>query len=300
MACSVLVILITLMLSLVSKSSDVWRSASNKVEAFQSARGGFENLTRQLSQAVLNTYWDYQDPNDPTKYIRKSELHFKAAPQLLGTPSHAVFFQAPANRTGQVSGYGGLGGLLNACGFFIDYTSDSIPSSLTAKLSGISRFRLMQWTQNTEDLKVYDPAAADSDAWFSTARNEATPIAENVIALILWPKLSHSDTPPAGWTDSYSYDSRAGSSFPQPIKQHQLPPTIQVTMVAIDGGSAARLGSQLKAKIDGALAGLFAGNPSTSYTNDLTTLESRLRTEHIDYRIFTTSVALKESKWSEG
>ncbi len=300
-ASAVLIMLLALVLSIVSQTSSVWRSSSQKIAAFQGARAGFERVIRQLSQATLNTYWAYDNPNQPMNYVRQSELHFRTGPKLLGTPSHAVFFQAPASRTADQSTFGGLERLLNGCGFFIDYVSDEVPSSLQSRLNSRSRFRLMQWIQNTENLAVYDPSTGQ-EAWFQNARQEALPIADNVIALILWPKLADEDST-QGWVDSYEYDSRAGSLASQPIKMNQLPPIVNVVMVAIDSASADRMGNSLKAEIDACTSGLFesinSGNPRKSIQDDLAQLESRLKAKHIDYRVFESAVPLREARWSK-
>ena len=301
-AMGMLVMLLTLVFSIVSQTSSVWQSSSQKVAAFQSARSGFERLVSELSQATLNTYWAYDDPNNPQKYVRQSELHFRTGPKLLGTSSHAVFFQAPASRTQDHANFGGLERLLNGCGFFIDYVTDEVPSALATRITPRNRFRLMQWTQNTENLAVYNPSLAP-EAWFQQARTEALPIADNVIALILWPKLSDRDSVTAGWTDSYEYDSRAGSLASQPVRMNQLPPIVNVIMVAIDARSADRLGDSLKTVIDSAMDGLFdtlsTSDPRQNIQDDLAELEIRLKAEGISYRIFESAVPLREARWSK-
>lgn len=301
-ASGVLLLVLTLVLSIVSQTSSVWRSSAQKISAFQSARAGFERLTRQLSQATLNTYWEYDDVNNPQKYVRQSELHFRSGPNLLDTPSHAVFFQAPASRTDNPSAYGGLERLLNGCGFFIDYVEDDIPAPLTDKVESRKRFRLMQWMQNTEELNVYK-GNSDPQAWYQNARAEAIPVADNIIALVIWPKLPDTETPPVGWEDSYEYDSRQGSLNNQPITMNQLPPIVQVAMVAIDARSAERLGPSLESEIRSATQGLFerldSSDPRESMQKDLTELENRLREKNIEYRIFESAVPIREAKWSK-
>lgn len=313
-ASAVFVLLLALILSIVTQTSDVWRSTSNKITAFQSARAAFERMTRQISQATLNTYYDYYDLNwnrrtkdnantfVPRNYGRQSELHFRTGVNLLNKPTHAIFFQAPASRTENSTEYGGLEGLLNACGFFIDYVEDDIPSPYQGRVSSKSRYRLMQWVQNTENLAIYNPAAS-SDAWFQNADQEAVPLADNIIALIIWPRLPEGEPAPEDWVDSYEYDSREEASGRQPVKQHQLPPIVQIAMVAIDNRSADRLGDNLKSKIDAALSGLFknldSNNPGKSMQDDLEELEKRLKKENIEYRIFESAVPLREAKWSK-
>ena len=102
---------------------------------FRQARDGFDAISRRLSQATLNTYWDYDDPNVPTRYIRQSELRFLSGPTegLAGAtgggrrwPTHGLFFQAPLG----VSQPGadeltGMTTLLNSWGYFIEFGSDT-------------------------------------------------------------------------------------------------------------------------------------------------------------------------------
>lgn len=301
-ALAVLALLFTLLGSIMMQSTSVWRSATNKIEAFQGARSAFDSVTRQLSQATLNTYWDYDDPNQPGSYRRKSELHFLAGPGLAGE-SHAVFFQAPGGKTSRHAAYGGMEGLLNAGGYFVSYGEDQIPP-----LPGLARkrrYRLMQWTQDTTELSVYETPGGRS--WIDPAESEALPIADNIIALIIWPKKPDQDA--AAGAPSYAYDSRLnGTASPQPDTANQLPPVVQVTMVGIDEKSAARLetAGQMPAFVNAALAGLFE-DPAKN-AEDLAALEQRLQNPAglgfgdtgagLEYRIFTSAVPMRESKWS--
>jgi uncharacterized protein (TIGR02599 family) len=87
-----------------------------------------------------------------------------------------------------------------------------------------------------------------------------------------------------------------------------LPPVVQVTMVAIDEISAKRMSATDVANLDAELAGLFT-NASTSnagiYSTDLrqnttntNNLESYLIAHKMNYRIFTSAVAIRGAKWS--
>lgn len=89
-------------------------------------------------------------------------------------------------------------------------------------------------------------------AWFTTDVNGATvlrrAVAENVIALIVTPRLAkaeerslqtsatHSPLAP-----SYSYDSTGSNALAQLNPKSQLPPVVQLTMIAIDDKSAEKL-----------------------------------------------------------
>src|SRR5258708_20794096 len=62
MVSTVMIGLIMLVLvGMTNQTSQTWRNATEKIEKFQSARDGFESMTRKLSQATLNTNWDYLD-----------------------------------------------------------------------------------------------------------------------------------------------------------------------------------------------------------------------------------------------
>ncbi len=124
-------------------------------------------------------------------------------------------------------------------------------------------------------------------------------MADNIIALILRPR----DPQTSGSTapnNSYTYDSTSGAtSSPQPITANQLPPVIDVTMIAIDESSARRIesGSSQPSVISSALANRFT-TPSL-YESDLQQVTSALASANIAYRVFSSSVAIRESKWSK-
>lgn len=310
-ACSVLAVILVLMLSMVSQAGNLWRSSNSRIEAFQGARLAFENLTRLLSQATLNTYWDYDDPNNPQRYIRKSELHFltdRAASIVAGdTYGQAVFFQAPANYNpassgGMVNrGDTGLTGQLNACGFYIEFASDKtkgwIPDHVQAPES--RRFRLMQWVQDTKKLDIYDPQVSENSAQWISSRvlDEALPTADNIVALLIWPKEPEKQTTRV-LPDQYRYDSRENSrQSQQPPNAHQLPPLLEVAMVAIDEASVVKLGDRLESTIQSCTDQLYEGGPSR-FASNLKTVEANLNNARINYRVFVATIPLREAKWS--
>jgi uncharacterized protein (TIGR02599 family) len=339
----VFVIIVGVVLNFTDQTSKIWRGATAKIQAFQEARAGFDAMSRNLSQAMLNPYYDYYDNGNvsrsslktknelanfvPSTYDRVSDLHFISgqAGVLLGgvdpgiaTQTHAVFFQAP-------KGYAvsddlqGLDTALNACGYFLQFDDgansvpDFINSSPTFKKR--YRFRMMEMTQGTERLKVYDPSAGDSD-WFrmvATGTGSATEgpnsraIAENVIALVLLPKLPDRQDDPTGTTKgvslapAYNYNSRVplkaatdpdwgGANPPFPgdkftavdednnsremTRHHQLPPVVRMIMVVIDEASAARLqgnSTSVPAAID--FSGLELFKDASKLSADIQTVE---------------------------
>lgn len=308
-ACAILGMILAAMLTMVTQTSGAWRSANSRIEAFQGARRAFDLLASTLGQATLNTYWGYDDDDNPTRYIRRSELHFVVAPAgrdgLPGTPGcgQGVFFQAPAGKAKDISRER-LPGLLNHCGFYVAYGSDSLwlPSA-PLQVQARNRYRLMFWVADTDRSDAADDPArvfraendfSDDTDWVAPS-GDAFPLAENVIALLVWPREESWSTT----LNSYSYNSRTGYSLsPQPVTANQLPPILDVAMVAIDEASSQRLGENLSTAVSACLAGLFEGEPASTFQADLQALEDRLNARRISCRVFSSAVPLPSAKWS--
>lgn len=298
-ASTVFIIMGVLLFSVISNSTVVWRQSTANLDAFREARLGYEILTRNLSQATLNAYWDYDDPNFPTRYLRQSELHFLSGNDLAGR-NGAVFFQMPRGHTIDRVSMGNLPDLLNSVGYYIAYVDEA--QWRPAFVSGPSRerFWLMQYLQPAESMTVYQTADA---SWMTDVADLSQPVAQNVIALVVWPRMPFEEDPDGDFlTADYSYDSRANAfGNPQPVTGHQLPPLLQIAMVAIDESSAAQLEQQgvLETTIEGVLEGLFQASNYDRHFDDLDELERRLAEANIRYRVFETAVPLREAKWSE-
>jgi uncharacterized protein (TIGR02599 family) len=234
--------------------------------------------------------------------LRKSELKFlvgqSGASGLPGVPDtgQVVFFQAPMTYTLNGGSYGGLDSLLNTCGFYISYTMNTgVPGHVDASKNPY-RYRLMQLLVPVEKNTVY---SASGNNWFATQTSYATAVADNIIALIVRPQ-DPSATVPDISTSSFTYDSTLNAATtPQPVTANQLPPLLQVTMVAIDEASVSRLqqGSTPPGVITSALAGKFS-NPAL-YASDLAQLEKDLLSAGLDCRVFTSAVPIRESKWTK-
>lgn len=304
-ALSILAAILIFTSSIINQTLLVWRTSINKIETFQSARSGFDQITKNLSQATLNTYYDYDNPVKPTRYIRKSELAFvigssgtNKLPGEIDT-GQSIFFSAPLGYTLNATSYGGMESLLNTCGYYIEFDKNrSIPSHID-ELANPYRYRLMQLLVPTEKKNIYDKSMESSNSWFSNYTNvDAQPIAENIIALVIMPLDPASSSPIV--FDEYDLDTRSGAELnPQPATAHQLPPAIKITMIAIDEESAKQLENKsLKPKkISNILAGKFS-DPS-SYEDDLQKVEAELNESGISYKIFNSSVLLRESKWTK-
>jgi uncharacterized protein (TIGR02599 family) len=307
-ATAILALILTLILSIVQQTGNAWTRSRSKVEAFQSARLSFENLTRTLGHATLNTYYDYFDgsgriPSDPNyegphHYGRQTELHFVSGKELIqGQITHSIFFQTPAGYAGDPD-YDGRAGLLNGCGFYIMHGEDpSRPAVLADLLPAETRYRLMQFFQPSERLAIYTPyTASTAHSWFvDPIKSDAPPIhqlAENIVSLILLPRESALGTPASTkLSDKFEYDSRKTSGSTSQLKtENQLPPMVEVIMVAMDEPSALRLG-------EGMLQ-LPAFEEEEKLEEDLAALENALVENHFGYRVFRTIVPLRNSKWS--
>jgi uncharacterized protein (TIGR02599 family) len=301
-ASAVFIMLLGLLMSTISQTSTVTRRATEKVSAFQGARSAFELLTSKLSQATMNSYWDYDSPTTPTKYIRKSELHFIVGPagqdSLPGTSGtgQAVFFQAPGGVTGDAT-YSGMDNLLNAFGYYIDYKEESGLAFQTTAATTY-RYRLMRSVVNTEYLEVYTDNSTLGSAWISG--NNSAVVAENIVYMAIWPrKATSEDSAGNALTTTFAYNSRLNAtSSPQPDTANQLPPTVQVTLVAIDETSAQRfcISSTAPTQISSAFSGLFTTSSVSQFESDLETLAQQLTANGVNFRVFTTIVPMRESK----
>jgi uncharacterized protein (TIGR02599 family) len=161
----------------------------------------------------------------------------------------------------------------------------------------------MQSIEPTENFSVYTNAGA-SQTWttnLSSNTNYMHPIADNIIAMIVWPRLSPNEDPTGtNLTLNYTYDSKnyTGTNYTTNTA-NQLPPTVQITFIAIDEPSAVRmdtLSSTPPAIITTALNGKFTN--VTNYQSDLDSVMATLTASRINARVMNASVVLRESKWS--
>lgn len=302
-AMAIVMVLLVGILSVLTEVSSSWQRVSDKVDSFQNARLAFELLGENLSRATLNTYIDYDDQKQPTRYRRASDLAFLVGPAgengLPGTPGtgQAVFFQLPAGHTSDQGNFGLLRNLLNTCGYFVEFCQNPTVPPHVRNASNPWRYRLMQVIEPTEDNKIY--RSSSSTSWATQVRASAAPIADNVIALIIRPQDPGAADPDL--SSNYHYDTRANAeASPQPLTAHQLPPMLALTMIILDEKSALRIedGSKPPSIIQKALAGKFTQQSESQFQSDLRAVEEALRKERLNYRVYTTSITLKESKWS--
>jgi uncharacterized protein (TIGR02599 family) len=233
------VVLSMLMLACVTALDTVRRSVSTvrgKAQQFREARQAFELITRTISQATLNTYWDYHYTGTgsnvapvgvvtpPSAYVRHSELQFQVgkASNLLGAggsdsknPGHAIFFQAPLGLT---QNPGDLGSLLNARGYSIQFSQDDSgrpPFLSEYTIPTRHRYALVEFRPPAEKTSTFSGNTIYSkpNDWFRQDLDTSVRIvAENIILLVLSPCVSaetaSSEGKPIHWiAPKYTYNS---------------------------------------------------------------------------------------------
>jgi len=305
----VFALILAIILGIISNTSMLTRRAGDRISAFQAARAAFDTLAANLSQATLNSYWDYDDPAAPQKYRRMSELHFligqAGTAPFPGTPGtgQAIFFQAPLGYS-KTPAIRTMNDLLNSCGYYVEYAdAETLPLPFPAPPARY-RYRLMQALNSSEKLLVYQsPKSVDGlsgQTWVSG--ESSVPLAENVIYLLAWPRRSPADdSQGTSLTDSgtFSYNSRENADDdPQPATAHQMPPVIQLTMVVLDEASAARicLSATPPEEVNTALKDLFETPGEDAFKQDLKTLQDRLAAAGLSFQVFSALIAVRESK----
>lgn len=334
---AVLSVLFLLVSSVVSSVQRGWRQTTSTVSQFREARKAFDRLVNTISQAELNNYlcYRYQNSSDPlvppsqsqvgqqpSGYVRYSELQFICGPTTTLTaavkpaltsdnsPGHAIFFQAPLGSTSNFR----LPSSLNGCGFYLKFgdDSDSRPPFLTQlqppKLP-LYRYRLYEYRSPTENNRSYDPTSGPNSPWYSDYASYSQPVANNIVLLLFSPQEAATDSSsgklPTEIAPNFIYNSTPTSGVggsTQGNSDYQLPPLMNITMVAIDEASAESL--ELVSKQDAPLkaelsnSGLFTS--AANLQQDLNTLSNSLVSRKINFRIFTATVPIRASKWGKG
>ncbi len=349
---AVLAILLLISAEVIGTVQTTWTATNARVNQFREARTAFDIITRNISQATLNTYVDYDtnylnsaDPvaattQAPTRYQRKTELRFVCGPAstLIPTggasvlPGSAVFFQAPLGVTHDPQ-FAGLDRLLCGRGYYVQYSSDEFfrPGFITSSTLKY-RYRLMEFSPPSERSIIY---ANQRNAWMQDAGRSLTdsagrsggggnetsinrgmnrPVADNIVALVISPML---DPGSAGGgasstviAENFAYDSdevRLANSagMGQQGTQYLLPPLVRVVLVAIDERSAERLvqtnggGDGQSPPFGTQIHDIINGSPASQLNQSLEEVARVLREEfRVNYRIFSTTVALRGAKWS--
>lgn len=369
---TILVVLMMIVANFVSLVQRTWVRSNSQVSQFREARIAFDLLTRNLSQATLNSYWENEFENlgndsagqvitKAKNYIRQSELQFVCGPTVGSNglftsgsapnfPGHGVFFQAPLGITSRATATTATGvadtenmvNLMCGRGYFVEWGSDQAfrPTFLSQIGSVPPRFRLrlMEYSPTAEENKIYRPdyrpVVEHSKQWFQDAQTSQVisgsekeispattrPVAENILCLIISPQNSATatGTSGSGTANAYSiapmyvYDStlitNPGATTNSASAQgtrHLLPPLLKVSMVALDhlAGEQLSFNDTLRQEIVSTVGGLFKNAANLQEDLEGTpnkpgALKQLLVAKRLNFRIFTTSIALKQSRWS--
>lgn len=367
----ILMLVVTQVIGVVQRS---WVRANSRVSQFREARMAFDIISRNLSQATLNTYWENQfDPlgtdaagqklQKAKNYVRRSELQFICGPTtsvLSGAasgssnfPGHAVFFQAPLGITNLVASTGGnqantenMVNLMCGRGYFVEWGSDeSFRPPFLSSMSSVpvrNRMRLMEYSPTAEMNRIYDSTLrplVDSETgvnngkrWFNEGQNAVLtnivsagetvatraftrPVAENILALIISPQqevtgngtaLPYAIAPNYRWDSTLVTQQGAASNASNPQgTQHLLPPLLKVSMIALDQMSGEELSrdEQVRKDVLNQIGSMFqTANKLPQELGDADgsggDLQKLLVAKKLNYRVFTTTIVLKQARWS--
>jgi uncharacterized protein (TIGR02599 family) len=329
---AILAVLLTIIAQVLGQVQRVWSGANSKVAQFREARRAMDRITTNLSQATLHTYLQhYYGGADPFKppsktlntaplgYVRYSELQFvcgQASALVAGSGDqigHAVFFQAPLGGATDITSATGaafvnLPTALSACGYYVSYGSDTgfRPTFLNQRNHPErERFRLYEYRPPIESNSIYGdvtvPAAnpgVPNPAWYANTADWSRPVAENIVYLVCSPKRVRSDNEgePRDIAPNYAYNSSPGIVLPQGKTDYQLPPLVEITVVALDEASAKRM-AETEGGARSLPSGLFTNATDTDFRRDVETLETYLNSKKLNYRIFTSTIPIRNSKW---
>jgi uncharacterized protein (TIGR02599 family) len=329
---AVLAVLLTIIAQVLGQVQKVWSAANSRVAQFREARRAMDRISTNLGQATLHTYLQHYyggaDPFAPPSkslnvapqgYVRYSELQFICGPAsaLLGgstnTAGHAVFFQAPlGGATNAVAGTGSafvnLPTAMSACGYYVSYGSDERfrPPFLNQLSHPIrERFRLYEYRPTVDANVIYGDLTSPSPSpgvpatdWYTQTADWSRPVAENIIYLVISPKRAASDGPgdPRDISPAYTYNSSPGISLAQGNTHYQLPPLVEVSLVALDENSAKRL-AETSGGSPQLPGGLFTTASDTQFRTDMESLEQFLNENKLNYRVFTATIPIRNSKW---
>ncbi|HSI61881.1 MAG TPA: Verru_Chthon cassette protein C [Candidatus Saccharimonadia bacterium] len=309
------------------------RIAEARLAQFREAQAAFETMSLRLAGCDISPYYGYeyqnQDQNTvPIGHKLQSDLHFVSGPARSGPqplfasgqhPGHAIFFHGTYGFT-EDDNWSGFGTLLNSWGFFVEFGDDS--TTRAAFLNGTGgaprryRFRLRELQVPAEQVRTY-AAKLNSEstqekifAWFrdsKAASGQVHTVAENILALIITPLVppgskdaNGSDIGVNGLAPAYYYDTRnyqhARTSQAESTR-HRLPPLLNLTLIALDEASAQRLEDLHGAAMPNLGMDLLFQD-ATRYHQDIQTLETSLQGLKLNYRVFSTTVRLRNARWT--
>ena len=312
---AVLSVLVVLAASLIGAIQDVWKRSSARTEQFRSARQALETISGRLSQATLNPYWVVQTTNGvPVRYERQSDLRFLTgnAVSTIGStvgsgtivPGSAIFFQAPTGYFTNNSA-SSLSAALNTWGYYVEYGPDSSrpPFISTSIIPTKNRFRLVEFIDPSDGLTIFSKTSGNSayngKDWFTaplaTTGNRRV-LADNIVAFVALPRLSTSeDSTGTALSPAYIYDTTTSNATPKLNPKNQLPPIVDIAVVAISETTANRI-TWGSSRPDFGTSDLFQN--AADMDADLETLRTNIEKMNLSARVFRTSVPISAARWS--
>jgi uncharacterized protein (TIGR02599 family) len=309
------------------------RIAESRVGQFRDAQAAFESMSLRLAGCDISPYYDYEFQNQnrdtvPIGYELQSDLHLVSGPAKRGVQplfasgaysGHAIFFHGTYGRTEERT-WKGLGNLLNGWGYFVEFGDDRAARAAFLNGEGNAppryRFRLKELQVPAEQVGTYaaklstESAKDKIFAWFrggATQPEHVSAVAENIVTLVVMPlvppgskDVNGSSLNPHALAPAYYYDTRNYQHAKTPqaeLTRHRLPPILRFTLVAVDEVSAQRLQERHGAsEPDLGLDALFVD--ASKYDQDIHALEDALERQEMNYRVFTTTVRLRNARWT--
>lgn len=312
----ILAMILLVITSVIGQAQRTWKSATSRLSQFREARQAFDTVSRNLRQAMINSYGDYLPrdtpftPPPPPFIIRNADLgiRFDRATSVVSgsstaaeLPGSAVVFQAPLGLTADED-YRPLKNLLCVRGYFVRFGSDEqfLPYGLRSRLQERFRYRLIEYAPPTETNPVY--VAGGKGEWTTISESAGGDymrvVANNVLALVLAPTFNDGavGNAPTELGQSvqdpvYSFNSFELAEYNQRSTLHRMPSSTQVIMVAVDDESAARMLTGEASPDILRKAGAEFTNPQT-IDRDVTTLRAYMNSQRYNFRIFSSNVFL--------
>jgi uncharacterized protein (TIGR02599 family) len=310
---AVLLIVLVTLVQFMTNVDQAWRSTA--ADPFAEAGDAFETVVNHLTTATLEPYQDYADTTGafrtaatsaafvPDHPARRSDLAFVCGAGggsggLLTasgrvTAGDSVFFTAPQGYT-QTDAHLGMEHLLNALGYFVEFSDEENAPAFILPATHRWRWRLKEIVQPSESLQIY--ALPTSAAWVQQTVQAGAPtavLAENIVTLAVLCEPAANDTTSA-LAPTFQYDSRNAASA---VTRHQLPPRVRLALVAINEASAQILAAQNGSAPPPVVPSTLFVNAG-SFDADLASLDATLTGRGLRHRIFQREILLPAAAWT--
>ncbi|RBP45063.1 uncharacterized protein (TIGR02599 family) [Roseimicrobium gellanilyticum] len=328
---TILSVVMLITMSLLNASLGQLRISEARFGQFREVQAAFDTMRLRLAGCEINPFYDYEYKNEdmnsvPIGYKLKSDLHFVTGPVMAGEfpllisgnhNGHGIFFHGTFGMTNETD-WKGLGTLMNSWGYYLEFGDDTSARADFLNSENVPkryRYRLKELQVPAELMRTYaaklnaGSSREDIFAWFRDslqAPENVHTVAENIAAFVVTP-LVPADSRNSngaligenGLAPTYYYDTRnyqhARTNVAE-VTRHRLPPLLRLTLVALDEVSATKL-EELNGqnKPDLGVDSLFAD--ATRYNEDIQSLEARLQQMKLNYRVFSTTVRLRNARW---